>query len=74
MTNLHIEKAVRHFGTQDALAEAIGVSQAAVNKWLHGSPMRLENAIRIEQATSGVVRAVDLIPDLQGVEFQKPAA
>jgi len=44
-------------GGQVALADAIGVSQAAVWKWLKGKVSRIswERAMQIEQATGGKV-------------------
>ena len=66
--NTHIQRAISVLGTQYLLADAIGVSQAHVNKMLHGlARVSYENAVRIETATGGVVKAAELrsdVPDL----------
>ncbi|CDF98643.1 transcriptional regulator [Avibacterium paragallinarum] len=62
--NESIKKAINVLGTQQLLAEACGVSQNAVSKWLNGgSAISLENALRIEKATQGKVKAEDISPD-----------
>ncbi len=63
-----IEKAIKTCGTQAKLASAIGVTQAAVSKWLSGSTIRAEYAVAIELATNSQVTRADLRPDLFGTE------
>ena len=48
-------------GTQQSLADCVGVSQPTVSKWLRGGGLSLEAAVRIEDCTRGRVRARDLI-------------
>lgn len=57
------ERLIDHFGTQSALAKAIGVSEYAVTKWKRNQipPLRV---IEIERACNGVVTRYDLRPDL----------
>lgn len=57
MTN-PVSKAIKELGSQVALANACGVSQNAISKWLNGSAkVSLENALKIEKATSQKVKA-----------------
>lgn len=55
--NKAILKAIKIFKSQQALAAACGVSQNAVSKWLNGGSISLENALKIEKATNGKVKA-----------------
>jgi len=69
--NTSVQEAIRLAGSQQALAKACGLSQAAVSKWARGGKISAENAINIERATSGRVSALDLRPDIFG--WIKPA-
>ncbi|WP_273761564.1 transcriptional regulator [Aeromonas hydrophila] len=63
--NETIKIAIDIVGTQKKLAEACGVSQAAVQKWLHGkSKVAPENVLPLVKATNGAVRAHQIRPDL----------
>jgi DNA-binding transcriptional regulator YdaS (Cro superfamily) len=62
--NAHIAKALSLFGGQQAMANACGVTQAAVSKWVRGHRVSAESAIAIERATSGRVTRFELRPDL----------
>lgn len=63
--NETIKIAIDIVGTQKKLAEACGVSQAAVQKWLHGkSKVAPENVLPLVEATNGAVRAHQIRPDL----------
>lgn len=59
-----IEQAIEFFGTQKKLADACGVSQAAVSKWLKGGNLKPkpEHAIKIETATGGKVKKEQILP------------
>ncbi|WP_027697221.1 transcriptional regulator [Vibrio litoralis] len=60
-----IQKAIKHFGTQQKLATAIGVSQASIHKWLSGgSRPTAENAMKIERATHSAILAKEVRPDI----------
>lgn len=53
-----VKKAIEFFGSQQALAKVCGISQNAVSKWLNGGgSVSLENALKIEKATQGKVKA-----------------
>lgn len=45
---------VNHFGTQRAVAKALGISDAAVSQWKEIVPEK--DAYRLEVATSGVLK------------------
>ena len=71
--NRHIEKAIAVVGTQSELARLAGVSQTAVNKWLHGGRLSAESALAVERATSGKVTRHRLRPDIFGPRPQDAA-
>jgi len=58
-----VQQAIELLGTQQLLAEACSVSQNAVSKWLNGGAISLENALRIERATQGKVKAEYFSPE-----------
>ncbi len=63
--NLAIKTAIAIVGTQKDLAKACGVSQAAVQKWLHNkTKVAPENVDALVQATGGEVKAYQVRPDL----------
>ena len=62
--NTLIKKAIQHAGSQKRLAQACGVSQPAVNKWLHGGNITPRNAISIERATEGQIPKSELCPEI----------
>ena len=59
-----VARAVAVLGSQGRLAQACGVSQAAVWKWLQGQPPKGEHAVAIEVATGGQVSREAIRPDL----------
>ena len=62
-----IEKLIEHFGDQVKTAKALGVSQSAVSQWLSGSSrMSALVALRAENETGGLFKAIDLCPALRG--------
>lgn len=63
--NTVIKTAIGIVGTQKSLAEACGVTQAAVQKWLHGkTKVAPENVKAVVQATGGAVQGYQIRPDL----------
>ncbi|QFT84940.1 hypothetical protein FIU88_08125 [Halomonas sp. THAF12] len=63
-----ISRLIKHFGTQERTAEALGVSQASVSGWVSGKHgMSALHAMKAEKATDGEILAVDLCPGLAGV-------
>lgn len=62
-----IEEAIAFCGTQQALAEKCGLSQAGVSWLLNGAErVSAETAIRIEKATGGKIKRQQLRPDIFG--------
>lgn len=60
-----ISKAIDCLGSQDQLAKACDLTQAAISQYRTGSKRpSAEVAIRIEEATKGQVKAEDLRPDV----------
>jgi DNA-binding transcriptional regulator YdaS (Cro superfamily) len=60
-----VKSAVALMGSQQALAEAIGLSQQGVSYLINQAPrVTAEVAIAIERATDGAVTARDLRPDI----------
>ncbi|MGJ8513106.1 hypothetical protein R84981_002800 [Carnimonas sp. R-84981] len=60
---------VERFETQERLAEAIGVSQPNVSKWVRGKQgMAPEIARRVERLTNGDFTAAELCPRVFGDE------
>lgn len=60
-----ISKAIDCFGSQDQLAKACDLTQAAISQYSTGLKRpSAEVAIRIEEATNGVVRAEEIRPDI----------
>ena len=74
---LALQRAVDIFGTQKALAEAIGVTPGRVWQWMHQSDqprnkISPDKAYLIEQATKGEVKREELRPDIFGpVDYGK---
>lgn len=67
-----ISDLIAHFGSQTKLANAIGVKQGAVTGWLNGKfGISESNALKIEIATDGKFRAIDLCPALAEIEQLK---
>ena len=62
-----IDKAIEIFGTQTALAEAIGATQPFVSQWVRNErPVSPKFARKIEEVTNGVVTRYQLRPDVFG--------
>ena len=51
--NLVIYKALEIVGSQQRLADACGVSQPAVHKWLNGGSVSPKHVLSIVKATNG---------------------
>lgn len=66
-----LDRAVDHFGSKAAMARAIGAKPMTVQHWFRGRPVPVAQAIRIEQASEGAIKAAELRPDVFG---EPPAA
>jgi len=63
--NKVIKSAISIVGTQKKLAKACGVSQSAVQKWLHNkSKVSPEKVAFIVKATGGIVKSYEIRPDM----------
>ena len=63
--NEGIKKAIELLGTQQQLAEELNVKQQAVSLWLkEKQKASVMNAIKIEQATYGLVTRAEIRPDV----------
>jgi DNA-binding transcriptional regulator YdaS (Cro superfamily) len=74
-----LTQAVHRIGSQSAMARLLGISQAAVWKWLdEGTSLPAEHVLKVEAATN--VSRSDLRPDIyprglqDGVPFVDPSA
>lgn len=60
-----IKRAIAHFGSQEALAKRLEVTQPTISEWLRGDRrVPAERCPQIERATAGAVRCEDLRPDV----------
>jgi DNA-binding transcriptional regulator YdaS (Cro superfamily) len=60
-----ISRAIECLGSQEQLAKAIDLTQAAISQYVTGNKRpSAEVAIRIEDVTEGLVRAEELRPDI----------
>ncbi|CAI1180423.1 Uncharacterized protein conserved in bacteria, prophage-related [Serratia proteamaculans] len=67
-----IKAAIAIAGSQEKLAKACGVSQSAVQKWLHSkAKVAPQNVEALVEATGGKVRAYEVRPDLPSL-FKHP--
>lgn len=68
--NKHIKKAIKIAGSQEKLAKSIGVKQAFISFMLNGiKPVPATLCLKIERATEGKVKAIDLRPDVFSLEI-----
>jgi DNA-binding transcriptional regulator YdaS (Cro superfamily) len=61
--NLLVKRAISILGNQQLLAEAVGVKQPTVHRWLYGRTIPGGRAFLIEVATNGIVKKEDLNRD-----------
>lgn len=60
-----LTKAIEHFGTASALADALSVKPATISQWKDRKrPIPVERALEIERATGGAVTCEELRPDV----------
>lgn len=56
---------VSHFGDQNKTADALGVTQASVNAWVHGKAnMSILVALKAQKLTNDKFLAISLCPSL----------
>ena len=67
-SNTKIDQLINHFGNVAKTARALEISVTAVGYWKKGkNGVALKTAIKAEKLTGGKIKAVDLCPDLQGL-------
>jgi DNA-binding transcriptional regulator YdaS (Cro superfamily) len=54
---MDITKLIKHFGSQVAVAEALGISQPTVSMWKARGKIPALQQLRIEQITGGQLKA-----------------
>jgi DNA-binding transcriptional regulator YdaS (Cro superfamily) len=52
---------IEHFGSQNKLAIALGVTKEAVSQWFKAGEIPPARAIQIEKLTDGKIKAIDLV-------------
>ncbi|MEO5342204.1 MAG: helix-turn-helix domain-containing protein [Gammaproteobacteria bacterium SHHR-1] len=65
-----IEKAIAAAGSQQRLAELLGVTQQAVAHWLAHGKIPYGRVVDVEIALEGVVKREELAPELYRAEPQ----
>lgn len=69
-----VDRAAQILGSQVALAEALGVTKAAVGQWRdEGRRVPAEHCPAIERLTAGVVRCESLRPDIEWAVLREVA-
>jgi DNA-binding transcriptional regulator YdaS (Cro superfamily) len=56
-TTMDINKVIKHFGSQVALAEAIGTTQPTISNWKTRGKIPALQQLRIQEATVGKIKA-----------------
>ena len=54
-----INEVIAHFGSQAALAQALGVTEGAVSQWVSSGVIPSARAVQIERITDGKFKAID---------------
>jgi DNA-binding transcriptional regulator YdaS (Cro superfamily) len=54
---MDINKVIKHFGSQVALAQAIGTTQPTISNWKTRKKIPALQQLRIEQVTGGKLKA-----------------
>lgn len=60
-----LKQAVDYYGNQKKAADAFGITQPTLNHSLSTGVVSAEVALRIQKATNGKIKAVDLRPSLK---------
>jgi DNA-binding transcriptional regulator YdaS (Cro superfamily) len=56
-----IKLAVKHYGSQKEMADALGVTQSQVSQWCTKGYMSARRALQVELDTQGWIRALSLV-------------
>lgn len=64
MKTTPLERAIQAVGSQQALADALGIKSPSIAEWRKRGRIPAERAVEIERATDGAVTCHELRPDL----------
>lgn len=59
-----LKSAVDYFGSQQAMATALGVSRQQVNAWIKRGYISASKAIEVEKLTDGSIKKRELRPEI----------
>jgi len=65
-TQTALDLAIEHVGTQQALADALGIQSPSISEWKSRGRVPAERCRAIQDATEGQVTVHDLRPDVFG--------
>lgn len=74
MTIAALDKAIDHLGTQDRLADVLGIRSPSITGWRNRGRVPADRCRAIEEAVGGVVTRYELRPDVFGTAPQLPDA
>lgn len=63
-----IQRAIEAIGSQNALADALGIRAPSITGWKNRSKVPASRCLAIEQATGGAVTRYELRPDVYGAK------
>lgn len=69
---MKIDNAIKHFGSQVALADALGVQQPAVSMWKTRGKIPHLQQLRIEHLTNGKLKAQPLMASKKKQTVSRP--
>jgi len=60
-----IKLAVKHYGSQRLMAQALDVTDSQVSQWCTSGFMSARQALKVERDTKGWIRALSLIKQIE---------
>ena len=67
-----LDGAIAHFGTKAELARAMETTAQNVQNWIKKGTIPAANALQVERASGGKVKARDILLENETVENTKP--
>jgi DNA-binding transcriptional regulator YdaS (Cro superfamily) len=58
-----LDRAIDHFGSQQALADALGIKSPSISEWRRNGEVPVDRCRDIERVTEGKVTRAELRPD-----------
>lgn len=69
MKNTAFQRAIKLYRrSQQPMADALGVSQSVVSKWMRRGELPAEYVLKVEMLTKGRITKHDLRPDIYPIE------